>query len=215
VASVILGVAYLIMLFANVWPLNSETQQCPWQFPKIFSCVLGTNLAGGVLGAGGALSAAWIAWMAVQRQIEEQQRQARAVERAYVYGGANYLRGILEIMIKVNNHGKTPAFVGTVTATICNDAKLNQPIVWQKEEWKGWTLPAPTLDATTDVTLPFVCYDDVIVGRIWYRDIFNQCHSSGFVLRLALDGLPGVKGHPELWEDRNEQDLRPAESKST
>jgi hypothetical protein len=64
----------------------------------------------------------------------------------------------------------------------------------------------------TDVFLPFVRHGDVIVGRIWYRDIFNQCHSNGFVLRLNADGLPGVKGHNELWKDREESDLGPAES---
>jgi hypothetical protein len=59
VAVVILAVAYAIMLFANVWPLDPD-EQCPWVFPKVMSCVLAVreNLAGGVLGAGGALFAA-------------------------------------------------------------------------------------------------------------------------------------------------------------
>src|SRR5258706_409445 len=50
VVAVIL-VAYAIMLIANVSPPKSETQ-CPWVFPKIVSCLLGTNLAGGIIGAG-------------------------------------------------------------------------------------------------------------------------------------------------------------------
>ena len=51
VGAVIL-VAYAIMLIANVSPPKSETQ-CAWVFPKIVSCLLGTNLAGGMIGAGG------------------------------------------------------------------------------------------------------------------------------------------------------------------
>jgi len=62
--------AYLVMLFANFWPPKEE-QQCAWQFPKVLSCVLGMreNLAGGVLGAAGAIFAAWIAWRVVQSQV--------------------------------------------------------------------------------------------------------------------------------------------------
>jgi hypothetical protein len=76
VALGILAVVYAVMIFANLWPPKPD-QQCEWQFPKIMSCVLGMreNLAGGVIGAGGALFAAWIAWHALQRQIAMQQEQ--------------------------------------------------------------------------------------------------------------------------------------------
>jgi hypothetical protein len=77
VALLALGVAYAVMLFANAWPPNIE-QQCAWQFPKLLSCVLGMreNLAGGTVGAAGALFAAWVAWRAIQRQLALQNRQA-------------------------------------------------------------------------------------------------------------------------------------------
>jgi hypothetical protein len=138
------------------------------------------------------------------------------VERAYIYGGTNYFRSAsneLKLMVKINNFGKTPAFIGTVAATICSDEELSKPIVWQEIGWKGWVLPAPTPDIPTDVILPFIRYGDVIIGRIWYRDIFNDCHSSGFVLRLNADGLPAVGGQKH-WEDRPEPNLGPAEAKS-
>jgi hypothetical protein len=143
-------------------------------------------------------------------------RHIPVVERAYIYGGANYFRtesNELKLMVKLNNFGKTPAFIGTVAATICSDKKLIKPIVWQEIGWKGWVLPAPTPDIPTDVILPFTHYGDVIIGRIWYRDIFNDCHSSGFVLRLNTDGLPAV-GAEKHWEDRPEPNLGPAEPKS-
>jgi hypothetical protein len=60
VATTILSIVYVILLVANLRPLknkdNEFINQCPWQFPKIISCVLGAreNLAGGLIGAGGA-----------------------------------------------------------------------------------------------------------------------------------------------------------------
>jgi hypothetical protein len=136
------------------------------------------------------------------------------VERAYIYGGANYRlteQGQpISLVVKVNNFGKTPAFIGTIAATICPELDLTRPITWQDQQWMGWVLPAPTLDIGAPVELPFTRFGEVIVGRIWYRDIFNDCHSTGFVLRLATNGLPAVGGQ-EHWQDRPEPDLGPAQ----
>jgi hypothetical protein len=76
---------FLMLAFAQ-WGSGSS---CGWQFPKWFGCVLHDHesLAAGLIGAAGALFAAWIAWTAVQLQLEEQQRQARIVESAYISGG--------------------------------------------------------------------------------------------------------------------------------
>jgi hypothetical protein len=51
---------------------------CHWQFPKWFGCVLRDHdsLAAGLIGAAGALFAAWIAWTAVQRQINADRERA-------------------------------------------------------------------------------------------------------------------------------------------
>src|SRR5262249_56250844 len=67
-------------------------RSCHWQFFKWFGCVLHDHdsLAAGLIGAAGALFAAWIAWTTVQRQLEEQQRQARIVDKAYISGGVGY-----------------------------------------------------------------------------------------------------------------------------
>jgi hypothetical protein len=139
------------------------------------------------------------------------------VERAYIYGGANYQGPIIDnrtqiesLLLKINNYGKTPAFIGTVAVTICSEGDLVRPITWQVQQWKGWVLGAPTPDMPTDVSLPFTKFGDVIIGRVWYRDIFNKCHSSGFVLRLSTNGLPAVGGE-EHWKDRPEPDLGPAQ----
>jgi hypothetical protein len=72
--ALLLGLAaYAVMALANLWPYD---RQCDWQLPKALSCLLGAreNLAGGVIGAAGALMAAWLAWLAIQKQIAVQQR---------------------------------------------------------------------------------------------------------------------------------------------
>jgi hypothetical protein len=53
---------------------------CHWAFPKWFGCVLSAHegLAGGLIGASGALIAAWIAWSAVQQQINAERERATA-----------------------------------------------------------------------------------------------------------------------------------------
>jgi hypothetical protein len=121
VALAILTVAYVIMLIANISPPPNSGMQCPWQFPKILSCVLGTNLAGGVLGAGGALFAAWIAWKVVQHQL----RHTMMVERAYISGGGGALVEEPNLfLLTVQNYGKTPGTVTAYALFVCDRADL-------------------------------------------------------------------------------------------
>ena len=51
----------------------------------------------------------------------------------------------------------------------------------------------------------------VIYGRIWNRDIFKQCHSADFILRILGGGQTiAVANRDAYWEDRDERDLGPA-----
>jgi hypothetical protein len=67
---------FLVLALAQ-WGSGSS---CHWQFPKWFGCVLGDHdsLAAGLIGAAGALFAAWIAWTAVQHQINADRERALA-----------------------------------------------------------------------------------------------------------------------------------------
>jgi hypothetical protein len=74
IVALLMGLAaYAVMALANLWPYD---RQCDWQLPKALSCLLSAreNLAGGVIGAAGALMAALLAWIAIQKQIAVQQR---------------------------------------------------------------------------------------------------------------------------------------------
>jgi hypothetical protein len=67
---------YLVLGLAQAGSGSS----CRWAFPKWFGCVLAAHetLAAGLIGAGGALVAAWIAWSAVQQQINAERERMLA-----------------------------------------------------------------------------------------------------------------------------------------
>jgi hypothetical protein len=73
---------------------------CHWVFPKWFGCVVAAheNLAAGLIGAAGALIAAWIAWTAVQEQINSERERAAAdrveVERILSEDLTEYAKGM-------------------------------------------------------------------------------------------------------------------------
>jgi hypothetical protein len=138
------------------------------------------------------------------------------VERAYVSGGTPWTDDSLtELILTINNYGKTPAFVGTVIIGMIEAGRPvpEKPVYDEKGEFAGAVVKP-------DVTLRFFlitrpCLPDgrVVYGRIYYRDIFNKCHSSGFALK-ALDGMPAAQVPAAYWEDREELDLGPAAAMS-
>jgi hypothetical protein len=67
---------YLVLALSEV----GGAAGCHWAFPRWFGCVLYVHetLAGGLIGAAGALMAAWIAWTAVQRQINAEKERISA-----------------------------------------------------------------------------------------------------------------------------------------
>ena len=143
-------------------------------------------------------------------------KHSRQAERAHVSGGANHANltsdGSSVLVVTINNLGKTQAFIGTVAATVCKQDKLVTFPGWTTQQWKGYTF-GQIAGQKTDVVLPYEA-GKVIVGRIWYRDIFKNHHSVGFVLKT--DDLSAVGGRTAsaYWAERPEKDLGPAEPKS-
>jgi hypothetical protein len=138
------------------------------------------------------------------------------VERAYIRGGTGWQRRIdagAQMFVTMNNYGKTPAFIGTITVSTCREDDLPAVPQYETGVFRGYVLATNT-DHEKAFCSDVSCIWDlqsgqVVFGRIWYRDIFDDCHSSGFILHLR-DGLPGVAGHDPYWEDRDERDLGPA-----
>jgi hypothetical protein len=135
-------------------------------------------------------------------------------ERAHVSGGAN--RGTTRdgrevLIVTINNYGKTPAFIGNVAATICKKEELTNFPGWAVNEWKGYVF-GPKPNQLSDIVFEYEA-GKVIVGRIWYRDIFQKCHSVGFALNT--DDLTAVGDHESYWKEREEKDIRPETPRSS
>jgi hypothetical protein len=65
----VVGAIAIIMAMVTAW--GSHTDCAASTFPRIIGCALGSyeNLSGGLIAAGGALFAGWLAWSAVKEQI--------------------------------------------------------------------------------------------------------------------------------------------------
>ncbi len=101
-ASIVLGslfIAILVLAAAVAW----GPHQCALVFAKIFGCAVGhyEGLTGGMLAAGTALFAGWLAWSAVQVQIAAEERRAAAerveVEKVLQADLNNFAEGLSSI----------------------------------------------------------------------------------------------------------------------
>jgi hypothetical protein len=145
----------------------------------------------------------WQGW-----QLKRTVQHLTISERAHVSGGANHATmsdGRKVLIVTINNYGKTQAFIGTIAATICEKYQLTNFPGWKIKDWKGYVF-GPTPSQLSDVVFEFES-GKVIVGRIWYRDIFKKCYSVGFVLNT--DHLTAVGDHESYWEEREEETIRP------
>jgi hypothetical protein len=78
-AAIVFGLLLFVFVVLALAQAGSGAS-CQWKFPKWLGCVLSAheNLAGGLIAASGALIAAWIAWAAVQQQINADRERMMA-----------------------------------------------------------------------------------------------------------------------------------------
>jgi len=212
---------FLVLAFAQ-WGSGSS---CGWQFPKWFGCVLHDedSLAAGLIGAAGALFAAWIAWTTVQRQLEEQQRQARIAERAYISGGGG--RGFLRtekdatgeyiyvptgrFQFHVSNYGKTPGRVFKLGWGFCEETEIPAgEASYETKYFDSWIDPGRSGLPLFEIMIPANLARPAIYGRVFYTTIFGERFSSGFLYRLPDklgDSESIIPPHPSYTDDRKER----------
>ena len=135
---VLFGVSFTILGLIDAHTITAHAERCPYQFPtKWFGCVLANHesISGGLVGAVGALLAAWFAWHAIMAQIESNRAAtmaqiesdraiARKADRAYVTGGpgrrmVDKNQNHIGIVSTGMNTGQTPAFTKKVYWGIC------------------------------------------------------------------------------------------------
>jgi hypothetical protein len=128
---------FLIVYLTMALTEAGGTAGCHWAFPRWFGCVLWTHetLAAGLIAAGGVLIAAWIAWTAVQQQINaEQQRMAAdriEAERLLSEDLTNYADGMAaawRLLVAVPDPLPGPqAWEATREATAYMAGRLTRP----------------------------------------------------------------------------------------
>jgi hypothetical protein len=132
------------------------------------------------------------------------------VERAYLSGGGDATPDRTRFRFDVNNYGKTPGEIlqicwGTCTADNIPSAP---PAVYPSNiHFRDWIEPgrrSRNLSAHTRYP-PIPTGDDVFYGRYFYRDIFGQVYSVGFIYRLDVNGAPmAIEANPGYGDERYE-----------
>jgi hypothetical protein len=184
--------------------MSSNTEKCSYQFPKWFGCVLANHesLSGGLIGAGGALFAAWIAWRAVMDQIESDKELAREAQRAFVHGGpgGRTKKDGVEtgIVFSGQNTGKTPAFTRKIYWGVCKQTEwstLSDNWIGKAKEgvWEEGLPPEMKPSERyavdfTDTPIPrdeenYICY-----GAIVYTTVFGDEFTTSWKHRVVREG---------------------------
>ena len=91
--------AFIVGMLAWAEAGSPDDLRCKVSLWLWFGCAAAKheNLAGGLLGAGGALFAAWLAWTAVQRQIDAERQLAREEQDASLEAVTDQLGEFLKI----------------------------------------------------------------------------------------------------------------------
>jgi hypothetical protein len=143
---------------------------------------------------------------------------ARRQLRAYVSGGLGKYSDMpvgWRLYVTINNYGTTPAFIGTVSATLIAESELPAtPREDDPGEFMGYVLP-PVHDMEKSYASKCSVWwqgkpGECVYGRIYYRDIFDKCRSVGFLLRIIAANKNEAIASEVYWKERDEADLGPA-----
>jgi hypothetical protein len=136
-------------------------------------------------------------WWATRKLV----RASPRIERAYISAGLGG-REDHRFCPGINNYGKTPATVHHILIGICEVAELPTIPEIHKRQWVNYSIPPtprtiPAHNTWIVATSP-IGDNTVFFGRIWYTDIFNEMHQSGFALYVGREGVPAVDA-PAYW----------------
>lgn len=150
---------------------------------------------------------------AAEKVSRDQIAHSHQIERAYMscggvparrrqdepgtYGGI-VVKFILtgEFEVHVNNHGKTTGEFMQIAIGFCDATNIPLEPTYHPEPFHDWIGPGtqsrPMLWKKIDPPNASAVY-----GRIYYRDIFGECHDSGFLQDIRPDGSSfALKGPP-------------------
>lgn len=130
----------------------------------------------------------------VSRQIRKAAHAAnekvKEVERAYLTGGGGQKGGVT-FHVEVGNYGKTPAFLDQYAVESCELEYLPAEPIYHRRTFVDRIPPGSTKRLTEFA--PSMGANPIVYGRFWYRDIWNEHHSFGFILALR-----NKRSHPDV-----------------
>jgi hypothetical protein len=147
------------------------------------------------------------------------------VERAYLSGSGTARRAVMftdptipatakmvaTFGFDINNFGKTPGELFEIKygflaiPTDPNFVAPGPPQYTERLFWQDWYRPGiQSREIPWRVEIP-PRFPLIIFGRLYYRDIFGQKHSSGFILRIESSGdTTPIPADPRYTEERDE-----------
>lgn len=126
-----------------------------------------------------------------------QYKHMREVERAYIWGGGPIVRsedGSRSLALTVNNYGKTPGRLTEFAVGFCpRDNIPSTPQYSVRQRHHDWIRPDPKANWLIGM-FQITQRDPLIFGRLWFRDVWEEPHSIGFVLVTVKDPETGEEG---------------------
>jgi hypothetical protein len=131
------------------------------------------------------------------------------VERAYIFADVFFNQRGLGVTVHLSNLGKTPAEISKIAFELCE--KIPASPNYSGEIYVGIRLRAGIENVPTELNeglSKFKGKPTVIYGRVYYRDIFGDNHSSGFIFRISNDeygttNIASVNDAPSIYTEWN------------
>jgi hypothetical protein len=139
-------------------------------------------------------------------------RHAPQIERAYISGGGSPLDNIVSyehvnipaglgvsgvksvpvqgrpsvFQLQINNHGKTPGELFQIGIGWCEALTVPTAPNYTLLPFFDWIGPGAQSRPLSNIPIPTNLSYPAIYGRFWYRDIFGEEHSSGFINAVGI-----------------------------
>lgn len=157
----------------------------------------------------------------------DQLRHAHQVERAYISGGGAPVFRLVgkspeiaaamgiakmpstpvptgEFQLQINNHGKTAGELLRFGIKFCGLAEMPETPDYEIFIFPDWIGPGTQSRPLVNIRIPAHLPDErVVYGRLYYKDIFGDHHSSGFVLKLTNVGSDPLLGPSAAYTEAN------------
>jgi hypothetical protein len=227
---ILIAVAAIVLVIAASWlfPYDQYCQQSPPANKYYCGAADFLVFAAGVLKTySDAITAVATAVIGVftwtiYKVNRSQLAHSREVERAYVSGGVRIdfeqprsgsqqfptVQDLIpsgpiprRLMIVVDNHGKTPAFIEDIAFESCAPGEAPPTPKYERRVADFWISPE-TIEAGTQYGILFEeGVGKVIYGRIYYRDIFRERHSIGFICQVGRREVSPWRGESREYTD--------------